>query len=162
MIRRGLPTRIGLYLTLAACLGLVTAAASAATALGQTASPGTLVDGLRVPSGTTLVSPALVATGSSPAIVHLRNGRVVAVGEESEVRLNSTTSGAVEVSVHAGQITYRAASGSVMTVAAKELVLLDQEDPVQEGARVEAAEERLCELQNWTAALWKLCTVDDP
>jgi hypothetical protein len=59
-----------------------------------------------------------------------------------------------------------AATGEVAVLTASNSLALDQEGQIQEGERVaESASaedtERLCELQNWTAELWRACTGPD-
>ena len=138
--------------------------AAAAEVVGQTATSGTRVDGIQVPSGTTLLSPALVEAGSAPAVVHLSDGRVVAFDQEAAALVESTDTGTVEVTVQSGRIAYGDDSGEVIVLAANNLAVLDQESQIGEGARVgdDDEEEKLCQLLDSTPPLFQLCVYDDP
>jgi hypothetical protein len=138
--------------------------AVAAEVVGQTATSGTRVDGIQVPSGTTLLSPALVETGSTPAVVHLSDGRVVAIDQEAAALVESTDTGIVEVTVQSGRIAYGDDNGEVIVLAANNLAALDQEGQIGEGARVGDVEdeEKLCQLLDSTPQLFQLCVYDDP
>ncbi len=161
MINKGLFRLLGPFLVVAGVLALCASPGVAAIAIGQTATAGAKVDGVQVPSGTTLLSPARVETGTSPAVVHLSNGRVLAFSEETDAMVESV-GGDVRLDVRSGSVAYTDGSGEVAFLTASNSVQLDQEGQIQEGARVSepASEdsERLCQLQNWTAELWQACT----
>ena len=55
-------------------------------------------------------------------------------------------------------------AGAMATLSSTETMLVSQEGQIQQGARIgdEDEEERLCELQDWTAVLWQKCRYDDP
>jgi len=135
----------------------------AAVAVGQTASANVMVDGVRVPSGTTLISPAVVETGDSGAVLHLTNGEVIAVAPESTAVVATMDTG-IRLAVQHGNVAYTAADGSLATLSATETLLVPQQGQIQEGERIatDEDEERLCELQDWTADLWQECRFDDP
>ena len=135
----------------------------AAVTVGQTASADARVDGIRVPSGTTLISPAVVETGDSVAVLHLSNGEVVAVAPQSTAVVASVDGG-VQLAVQKGNVAYTDGAGAMATLSRTETVLVSQEGQIQEGARIGAddEEEDLCELQEWTAPLWQTCRFDDP
>ena len=84
----------------------------AAISVGQTASPEARVDGIWVPSGTALLSPATVETGDAPAVVHLSTGEVVAVAPRSSAILASVDGG-VRLAVQRGRIAYTSETGEV-------------------------------------------------
>ena len=138
------------------------APAGPVTALGQIATAGARLDGVAVPSGTTLLSPSLVETGATPAILHLRNGQVLALAAESAARLEGLASGAVRVVVKAGRISMVEPSGGAMTLAENSIVALSAEGPQVEATGAEEEEVRLCELVESTPAKFQLCTIDDP
>ena len=134
----------------------------AAVAVGQTASADATVDGIRVPSGTTLISPAVVETGDTGAVLHLSNGEVVAMAPQSTALVASVDNG-VQLAVQKGNVAYTNSSGAMETLSTTETVLVSQEGEIQQGARIsDDEEERLCELDEWTAALWQTCRYDDP
>lgn len=164
MINKGFFGLMGPFLAPAGALVLCASPGVAAVAIGQTATVGAKVDGVQVPSGTTLLSPSRVETGVTPAIVHLSNGRVLAFSEETEAMVESV-GGDVRLDVRAGNVAYTDGSGEVAFLTASNSMVLDQEGQIQEGARVsESASkdtENLCELQNWTAELWQACTGPD-
>lgn len=110
--------------------------ASAAEILGQVASSGMRVEGLSAPSGATLMSPSLLATGDDPGIVYLSNGRTLAIGPRTEVSLAAKSAAEVEVAVHVGEVAFRGADGAVRTVGSAGAFVLDQEEVIGEGRRV--------------------------
>jgi len=135
----------------------------AAVVVGQTASAETSVDGIRVPSGTTLISPAVVETGDSGAVIHLSNGEVVAMAPQTTAVVASVDNG-VQLAVQQGNVAYTDNAGAMATLSSTETMLVSQEGQIQQGDRIydEDEEERLCELQDWTAVLWQKCRYDDP
>ena len=150
------------------CVALILMAQPAATAIsvGQTATVGAKVDGLRVPSGTTLLSPALIETGDTPAVVHLSSGQVLALAQQTSAVV-SDVDGGLQVQVQAGNVAYSDQSGEVTLLAENSTTMLNQEGQIQEGERVSTAgaaegDESLCQLQNWSQAQWQKCTVTDP
>ena len=156
---------LALILATVGAIALSAAPGVAAVIVGQTATSGAIVDGVRVPSGTTLVSPAHVETGSAPAIVHLSNGRVLAFSEKTDVVVASVE-GEVSLEVSSGNVAYTDGAGEVRYLSASHSILLDQEGQIQEGARVSGSSsaegtERICELQDWSDALWRACIGPD-
>ena len=140
----------------------------ATVAVGQTASADARIDGIRVPSGTTLISPAVVETGDKAAVLHLSNGEVVAVAPHSTAVLASADSG-IRLAVERGNVAYTNSDGALETISTTETILVAQQGQIQVGERIssedddaEEAEERLCELQDWTADQWRDCRFDDP
>jgi len=146
----------------------IAAPAAAVVAVGQTATAGTKVDGIQVPSGTTLLSPALVEAAGMPAVIHLSNGQVLALTEDARAMIESADAGTVQVSVESGKLAYTDDAGEVTTVASNNLVLLGQEGQVGEGARItpaasgsEGETERLCQLQDFTPPRFTACSDKD-
>lgn len=140
----------------------------AAIAVGQTASAGARVDGIRVPSGTTLISPAVIETDDSGAVVHLSTGEVVVVAPQSTAVLASVETG-IELAVEKGQVAYTNKDGAMDTVSETRTILVAQQGQIQQGPRpaadedpVDEPEEQLCELVDWTPELWQDCRYDDP
>lgn len=135
----------------------------AAVTVGQTASADTRVDGIQVPSGTTLISPATVEAGDSGAVIHLNNGKVVAIAPQSTAVVASVDNG-VQLAVQKGNVAYTNNAGAMETLSTTETMLVSQEGQIQQGARIgeDDEEEELCELQDWTAILWQKCRYDDP
>ena len=134
-----------------------------AVAVGQTASADTKVDGIWVPSGTTLLSPALVETGNAPAVLHLDTGEVVAIAPQSSAVLASNDGG-VRLAVQRGRVAYTSDSGEVEYLSQSETLLASAQGETQEGARVatDGGEEDLCQLRNWTACLLQIFRFDYP
>jgi len=135
----------------------------ATVTVGQTASARVTVDGTRVPSGTTLISPAVVETGDSGAVVHLNNGEVVAIAPQTTAVVASVGNG-VRLAVQKGNVAYTNNAGVMETLSSTETLLVSQEGQIQQGERIydEDEEERLCELHDWTAVWWQTCRHDDP
>lgn len=134
-----------------------------AVALGQTASADTRVDGVWVPPGTTLLSPAVVETRDAPAILHLGTGDVLAVAPQSSAVLEDEQ-GSIRLVVQKGRVAYTSTTGEVSYLSQTETLLANSQGDLQEGSRVDSAEEveDLCQLRDWTADLWRLCRFDDP
>lgn len=134
----------------------------AAVVVGQIASANTMVDGVDVPSGTTLISPAVVETGSAGAVIHLSSGDAVALAPESTALVTSVDEG-IRLAVQRGSVAYTNNTGAMETLSTTETMLVNQEGEIQQGARiVDEEEERLCELDDWTAELWQKCRYEDP
>lgn len=126
-------------------IGLLLApAASAAPSLGQVASPGAALDGVPVPPGTTLLSPARVEASERPVILHLTSGQAVAVDGGSAVQLETSGRDELRLTVAAGAVSFREPSGAVMTLVATSDVVLGPEGQVREGTPVSRV--RLCRL----------------
>ena len=135
----------------------------AAVTVGQTASADARVDGVRVPSGTTLISPAVIETQDSGAVIHLSHGEVVAIAPQTTAIVASVDNG-IQLAVQKGNVAYTDNAGAVASLSSTETMLVSQEGQIQQGARIgdDDEEERLCELQDWTAALWRTCRTQDP
>ena len=123
------------------------AALAAATVLGQISSDNVLVDGVRVPSGTTLLTDSLLKTRTTPAVVHLDNGGLLRVESNSSAHFAGSTAGDVGVDVRSGTISFRDAGGEAFAIAESSLVVFDPDGQVREGARVDDRV-RLCALQD--------------
>lgn len=91
-------------------------------ALGQVVSGTVQVDGVRVPSGTTLLDGSLIQAVSSPALLRLRSGQVVTLNAKSSVFLEASGPDAVRVAVHSGEMFSRNQSGELTVKAAGSLM----------------------------------------
>ena len=114
----------------------VFAAPGSVLVLGQVISSDMTMDGLGVPSGTTLLDKTLLQTGSYPAAVHLGNGPVLELGESSSAYFERLPSGEVQVSVETGSLSFVEA-GEVVTLSADGEVTI----PQQTGKPVAAQEQ---------------------
>ena len=87
-------------------------AQSALPVLGHVTSIGVRVDGLSVPSGTTLLSKTtLVSTSEHPASVHLGSGQTIQLHKDSSAYVERLGSGQLSVAVQTGALTYVSAAG---------------------------------------------------
>jgi len=86
-------------------------------AIGQVIASGIRMDGVVVPSGTTLFSPSLLKTAAQPGVVRLTTGDVLRLGANSSAAFQRSGSGEITVAVNSGTLSYRVASGSATTVA---------------------------------------------
>ena len=120
---------------------------SAATILGQIGTNGTSLDGHVVPSGTTLLSDSVVATGDHPAIVNLINGQTLLLGGQSKALFEKADAG-LAIHVQAGTLAFNAGADETVTLAPNSLLLLNESGQVQEGTRVNRADVGLCELRD--------------
>lgn len=101
---------------LTVCLALVTlvlypantafAAPSPSMVLGQVISEDVTMDGLGVPSGTTLLDETLLETRSHSAAIHLGIGPVLELAESSSAFFERLDSGEVRVSVETGRLSF--------------------------------------------------------
>ena len=108
------PILIGLILTCSYfSLELGSKAADRVPVLGQVLGGAVAIDGVRVSSGTTLLDKSTVHTGSAPAFVHLMNGMVVKLMEDSRATFQKTSEGEFQISVHSGQLILQEADGAV-------------------------------------------------
>jgi len=85
-------------------------------AIGQVVASGVLMDGVVVPSGTTLFSPSLLKTDSRPAVVRLATGEVVQLGANSVARFESGKNGEIAVAVNSGTVSFRVPGGAATSV----------------------------------------------
>jgi hypothetical protein len=106
--RDGVLLRTGLAIAVL----LFTAATTLAdgTVLGSLVTGGATVDGVSVPAGTSLLSPARIETGVQAAVLHLRNGRVLAADPATVARLE-IKNGMYQVWVDRGAVRYVDRSG---------------------------------------------------
>src|SRR5512133_2000912 len=71
--------------------------------IGQVVAAGGLrMDGVTVPSGTTLFSRTVLATADDSATIRLSTGELLQLGGHSKAYFDSTPPGAVHVAVNAG------------------------------------------------------------
>ena len=137
----------------------------AAIAVGQTASADAKVDGIQVPSGTTLVSPAIIETRDSGAVIHLSNGEVVAMAPQTTAVVASVENG-IQLAVQKGNVAYTDNAGAMATLSSTETMLVSQEgrDPSRARASIRRmSEERLCELRRLVRRpAGRTCRYDDP
>ena len=100
----------------------------AAGVVGQVISESAVVDGVSVPSGSTLLTDSLVVTRDEPVAIRLSSGRVLGVGENSSARFDEAARGGVAVAVVAGTVGYEDGDGGAVLLAQGTSALLDQED----------------------------------
>ena len=81
------------------------------------------MDGIAVPSGTTLLGDTTLETGSFPASIHLGYGPVLELGQGSSAYFEKLDDGAVRVSVGTGSMSFLG-EAEVMTVAANEALTI--------------------------------------
>ena len=93
--------------------------------LGQVISPEMRMDGLSVPSGTTLLDATLLETGSYPAVIHL-DSALLELAKDSSAYFERLPSGDVRVSVETGSLSFREA-GEVLTVFADAELTIPQQ-----------------------------------
>ncbi len=91
--------------------------AIAQKAIGQVVAAGVRMDGVLVPSGTTLFSPSMLKTEARPAVVRLTTGELLQLGANSSAAFQTSGNGQITVAVNSGTLSYRVAGGSAATVA---------------------------------------------
>ena len=95
----------------------------AAPVLGQVVATEMTMDGIAVPSGTTLLGDTTLETGSFPASIHLGYGPVLELDQSSSAYFEKLNDGAVRISVETGSISFLGET-EVMTVAANEALTI--------------------------------------
>jgi len=108
------------------------APARAVLVLGQLASNGATLDGITVPSGTTILDPSTIATGDDPAVIHLINGSVLAMAPHSKASFSGESGGKTTLAVETGEVILRDQAGEPVILKADTSVVI-QEEGVQEG-----------------------------
>lgn len=122
-------------------LGALPALASTSI-VGQVATNDVRLDGALVPAGTTLFSGSVVATSDTTAVVHLANGRSVALDRNSQATFADAGEGDVRIAVDEGRASFQGTSGQPVMVMAKRTLLL--QDEVGEGDAMRAEPVELC------------------
>ncbi|MCZ6626301.1 MAG: hypothetical protein O7B35_19030, partial [Deltaproteobacteria bacterium] len=84
--------------------------------LGQVLSNTFSLDGLSLPSGSTLLTETLLTTTTSPAVVHLSEGQTIELARNSSAYFERTEAGQIRVAVRSGLLAYRTGSGEIFTV----------------------------------------------
>lgn len=93
--------------------------------LGQVISSDLELNGLPVPSGSTVLTRSLLRTVNRPAVIHLNNGQVLELGAHSTVYLEKMPDGKIRAQVSAGTLSYldgaeiKIASGESISFAPK-------------------------------------------
>ncbi|MDA2923080.1 hypothetical protein MYX65_00235 [Acidobacteria bacterium AH-259-L09] len=98
-------------------------AASPVPVLGQVIANSVQMDGMSVPSGTTVLNNTVVKTSKDPAFIHLNNSQVVQLHRNSSAYLERTSSGEVQVTVRSGTMSFRTVGGKVMTAPPESVIV---------------------------------------
>ncbi|MCH7805314.1 MAG: hypothetical protein IH937_14690 [Acidobacteria bacterium] len=109
--------------------------------LGQVISDSVQMDGMSVPSGTTVLNNSLLETTQDPAFIHLGKDRVIELHRNSSAYFEKTSSQAIQVSVRSGTLSYRSAGGELVTSPPESLIVFQVgaepvAEPQEEGLRV--------------------------
>ncbi len=94
--------------------------------LGQVISENSQLDGVRVPSGTTLLADSLLLTHAEPVLVHLRGGRVLWLDSHSSAYFEETPTGDLKMNVRSGQLRLRGPAGHHLTVGQNNVAVLSK------------------------------------
>ncbi|HEV8632299.1 MAG TPA: hypothetical protein VGV61_18440, partial [Thermoanaerobaculia bacterium] len=134
--------------------------------LGQVGE-GVQLDGIAVPAGTTLLSPATVRSGEQASLVHLGNGSGLVLAPRSQARLERAAGAQVRVAVLAGSVAYRNGGGPLRAIARDQVAMLGPAQggpptaapPIGQGARVDQEPVGMChpELDQPTPASILTC-----
>lgn len=95
--------------------------------VGQIISKTVDIDGVRVPSGSTLISKSLLKTDSYPAVIHLAGGQIVELSRNSSAYFETTPSRQVRVIVRSGVLSFRGQQGEVAKAAPGSEVVLSSD-----------------------------------
>jgi len=126
--------------------------------LGQTVSSDLRVDGVAVPSGTTVLSPTLVNSQADNGLLRLDDS-ILSLGAGATAYLESTPSGGVQVAVKTGTVSIESANGESFKLAANSRMELDPQGQVLEGETIEMVP--LCTFNRETQK-WELIEVPEP
>ena len=141
---------------------LAPVAALAGDAVGQITSIGVRLDGVKVPSGTTMMSPALVTTGDQPAVVHLSNGQVVNLGPETTAHVTAMENGLLDLSIDEGSAAYLSRGGELITLSSLGTAIFSAGAAggrAQEIGEGEENEIHMCELEDSNPQKFAKCSV---
>ena len=126
--------------------------------LGQTALNSSIVDGVEVPTGTTVLSPSRIQTASAPAAVHLSTGQTLNLGPNSSARLESASGGRISLAAETGTVEVGTQDGEVFQLALNAVAMLDDNEP---GSGQDVVMIEVCDkdgnLIEWDAADIKNC-----
>ena len=109
--------------------------------LGQVISDSVQMDGMSVPSGTTILNNSVLETTQDPAFIHLGKDRVIELHRNSSASFEKISSEAVQVNVLSGTLSYRSAVGALVTSPPESLIVFQAgaepvAEPQEEGLRV--------------------------
>lgn len=98
-------------------------------ALGLVVAKSVSMDGVKVPSGTTVLARTLLRTGSDPAFVHLSQGQVLQLDRNSSAYFESGESGETRVTVRSGTAAFQPAGAGLLRVAPESVILFPLSGP---------------------------------
>lgn len=90
--------------------------------LGRIVSKGTLIDGVEIPSGTTIFGQTEIGTRALPGRIHLESGQILELAQNSKILMELATSDQVKLTVIRGRLHYRNQQG-VATSASEDRVI---------------------------------------
>jgi len=136
MIKKVLTSAVIIFFTMPFGLG-----ADPVPVLGQVISDSVWMDGMSVPSGTTVLNKTVLETTQDPAFIHLGKDRVIQLHRNSSAYFEKTSSEAVRVNVLSGTLSYRSAVGELVTSPPESLIVFQASappvaEPQEEGVRV--------------------------
>jgi len=100
---------------------------AASMPLGQVVAETVEVDGIPVPSGTTLLSGNVVQTRERPASIHLKGHRVIQLAANSKARAEARAGGSVKITLQEGTLSMRSDSGEAITLPAQRVLYFAQQ-----------------------------------
>lgn len=133
--------------------------------VGQVVTPGTSIDGVAVPVGTTVYPNDVIETGDAPGVVQLAGGQLIRVAESSRAVVTREPEG-VRLAVLAGAAGYLDGGGGIALGIGDEAELSEEGGGVGEGVPVPPGDPSedvaICVLKDSTPRLVKLCNVEEP
>ena len=124
MIKKVLTSAVIIFFTMPFGLG-----ADPVPVLGQVISDSVWMDGMSVPSGTTVLNKTVLETTQDPAFIHLGKDRVIQLHRNSSAYFEKTSSEAVRVNVLSGTLSYRSAVGELVTSPPESLIVFQASAP---------------------------------
>ena len=95
--------------------------------LGQVVARTVEIDGISVPSGTTVLSGNVIQTRESPAGIHLKGRRVVQLAANSRAEAEADAAGGIKLTLQAGTLSMRTDTGEILTLPAEQVLYFAQE-----------------------------------
>lgn len=105
-------------------------------ALGLVVSNRVSMDGVLVPSGTTLLPNTTLKTIEDPAFVHLERGQILRFDRGSSAYFERNASGDTKVTVRSGTVAFRTANAETWRVGPDSVILFTPEGAVTNSQQV--------------------------
>lgn len=107
--------------------------------LGQIVSQDVQIDGVAVASGTTLLNGSLVESGRASTFVHMVDGSVIEMAQESSAQFRDTGLDTIQIEVHRGALRFQEEGGETVIVPGETQTRQTRTQPGEPGQGLVAA-----------------------